>query len=62
MCMHNQDFSKDRVPVDDDDTLKIGDRTKAEDVPLGDGLADMGRNSILQRRERIRAAVAASGG
>ena len=61
MCMHNQDFSKDRVPVDDDN-LKISDRVKAEDVPLGDGLADAASNSILARRERIRAAIEASGG
>ncbi len=61
MCMHNQDFSKDRVPVDDDN-LKISDRVKAEDLPIGDGLADAARNSILSRRERIRAAIAASEG
>ena len=29
----------------------------AADVPLGDGLADQAKNSILSRRERIREAM-----
>ena len=59
--MHNQHCSKATVPVDDDH-LKISERVKAEDLPIGDGLADAARNSILSRRERIRAAIAASEG
>ena len=61
MCMHNQDFSKDRVPVDDDN-LKISDRVKAEDLPIVDGLADAARNALLSRRERIRMSLEAAGG
>lgn len=59
MCFHNQDQGNANVTEDD---LKISDRVKAEDVPLGTGLADAASNSILSRRERIRAAVEAAGG
>ncbi len=60
MCFHNQD--QGNAKVTDDDDLKISDRVKAEDIPLGTGLADSASNSILSRRERIRAAVEAAGG
>ncbi len=34
---------------------------RAEEVPLGDGLADAAKTSILSRRERIRRAVEGDG-
>lgn len=40
-----------------DDEQKLAIPKTAEEVPLGDGLAEAARLSILQRRERIRQAV-----
>lgn len=47
------------APKQDDDDRRLAIPKTAEEVPLGDGLADQARLSILQRRERIRQAVEA---
>lgn len=39
------------------DSAQPRPRPSAADVPLGEGLADAAKNSILTRRERIRRAV-----
>lgn len=52
MCMHNATQQKqEKKPADE-----------AKDVPLGDGLADAAKRSILSRRERIERALAAAEG
>ena len=41
---------------------KPGVKVTAADLPLGEGLADSAKTSILSRRERIRAALDEAGG
>ncbi len=48
-----------KKPVDDQAT---DTPPQASDVPLGTGLADVAKTSILSRRERIRQAVEEAGG
>ena len=48
MCIATQDKDKDKA---------VKPIRSAKDVPLGDGLADQAKLSILNRRERIRQAV-----
>lgn len=58
MCIGMGAGSQDK-PQDDGRPKPIA---KATDVPLGDGLADAAKTSILSRRERIRRAVEEAGG
>ena len=43
------------------DTTDPSGKTTAEDLPLGSGLADAGRTSIMNRREEIRKALEEAG-
>ncbi len=56
MCQALQDMLPDSLQQKKKDIPQ-----KPEDVPLGDGLADAAKNSILSRRERIRRAVEGDG-
>lgn len=73
MCMHgNLQGTSVQLPGGDsrsadgtltrsqDRPLQVGGRPKAEDIPLGTGLANTARNSILARRDRIRKSIEAS--
>lgn len=45
-----------------DDTKKKAKDMSAEDIPLGDGLAESARRSLIERREQLRKQIEAAGG